>query len=70
MVQNIQVYFDECSTCAGARNLAIRRALANITAFQQPLNLITNDGSGSEVSTQICSTPNITAISKNYISHA
>ncbi|CAF1462190.1 unnamed protein product, partial [Adineta steineri] len=40
IIQNIQVYFDYCSTCTGSRNLALRRSLGNLTAFQQPLNLL------------------------------
>ncbi len=51
----------------GARNLALRRLLANITALQRSISLITNDGSSSQVSAQICSAPNITRLSKNYV---
>jgi hypothetical protein len=68
VVRNIQVYFDQCSTCVGARNLALRRALGNITAFSNALSLSANDGSSAQVSTQICSAPNITSLSKNHIS--
>lgn len=64
VIQNIKIYFDACSTCASERNSAIRRSLANITAFQQPLNLIMNNGTTSQVSSQICSTPNITTFGK------
>jgi len=63
VVRNVQIYFDECSTCAGARNLALRRLLANITALQRSLNLFVNNGTTTQVSAQICSTPNITRLS-------
>ncbi|CAF1469675.1 unnamed protein product, partial [Adineta steineri] len=62
IIQNIQVYFDYCSTCTGSRNLALRRSLGNLTAFQQPLNLLINNGSMSKVSTQLCSAPTISSL--------
>ncbi|CAF4180329.1 unnamed protein product, partial [Adineta steineri] len=62
IIQNIQVYFDYCSTCTGSRNLALRRSLGNLTAFQQPLNLLINNGSTSKVSTQLCSAPTISSL--------
>ncbi len=70
VIRNIQVYFDQCSTCAGARNLAIRRSLVNITAFQQSLSLSTSSGNSSQVTAEICSTPNITRLSKIDIIYA
>ncbi|CAF4006786.1 unnamed protein product, partial [Rotaria sp. Silwood1] len=62
VVRNIQVYFDRCSSCVGSRNLALRRALGNLTAFQKPLNLSINNGTVSQISIEICSTPNITSL--------
>ncbi|CAF0764102.1 unnamed protein product [Adineta ricciae] len=62
VVRNIQVYFDYCSTCAGSRNLALRRALSNITAFQQPLELLLNSAGQAKVATEICSVPTMSRL--------
>ncbi|CAF3865976.1 unnamed protein product, partial [Rotaria magnacalcarata] len=62
IIQNIQVYFDACSTCISSRNTALRRSLSNLTAFQTPLSLAATSGNGSQVSLDVCSTPNITAL--------
>ncbi|CAF3994816.1 unnamed protein product [Rotaria sp. Silwood2] len=62
IVRNIQVYFDRCSTCVGSRNLALRRTLGNLAAFQKSLNLSTSNANASQISTEICSTPNITSL--------
>ena len=65
IIQNVQVYFDYCSTCIIARNLALHHSLANITAFQLPLNLSIDGHSGSQISTKICSTPIVSQLSEN-----
>ncbi|CAM4849372.1 unnamed protein product, partial [Rotaria magnacalcarata] len=61
-IQNIQIYFDACSACISSRNAALRRSLSNLTAFQTPLSLAASSANGSQVSLDVCSTPNITAL--------
>ncbi|CAF2037765.1 unnamed protein product [Rotaria magnacalcarata] len=63
-IQNIQIYFDACSACISSRNAALRRSLSNLTAFQTPLSLAASSANGSQVSLDVCSTPNITALCK------
>lgn len=56
VIENIQVYFDECSACINERNLNINRLFSNITFLQQLLHLILND---MKFAIKICSIPNI-----------
>ena len=56
IIENIQVYFDECSACINERNLNINRLFSNIISLQQLLHLILND---IKFSIKICSIPNI-----------
>ncbi|CAF0894580.1 unnamed protein product [Adineta steineri] len=55
IIENIQVYFDQCLVCKHERNLVLYHAFFNITSFQQPLHLILNN---FNILTRICSTPN------------
>ena len=68
IIRNIRIYFDRCPACTDSRNLALLRALSNITALQQPLNLTISNGTTSRISTKICSTPNITGPSNDFVS--
>ncbi|CAF3739960.1 unnamed protein product [Rotaria sordida] len=56
IIQNIQIYFDQCSNCINERNFILRRLFFNITAFQQSFYLLLNN---LHISIQICSTLNI-----------
>ncbi|CAF0794350.1 unnamed protein product [Adineta steineri] len=55
IIENIQVYFDQCLVCKHERNLVLYHSFFNITSFQQPLHLILNN---FNILTHICSTPN------------
>ncbi|CAF1007710.1 unnamed protein product [Adineta steineri] len=62
IIENIQVYFDECFVCKQERNLVLYHSFFNITSFQQPLHLILNN---FNILAHICSTPNSSHSSKN-----
>ncbi|UJR22520.1 hypothetical protein I4U23_025570 [Adineta vaga] len=54
IIQNLQIYFDQCSSCVNKRQQALHRSFFNLKTFQQPLHLIINN---FNVYPQICSTP-------------
>ena len=57
IIQNIQVYFDHCSTCINQRNGVLRRLFFDRTAFKEPLYLLLNN---RYFFARVCSIPNIT----------
>ncbi|CAF4767203.1 unnamed protein product [Rotaria sp. Silwood2] len=56
IIENIQIYFDQCSNCTIERNFILRHLFFNITSFRQPFYLLLNN---LRISIQICSTLNI-----------
>ncbi|CAF3717440.1 unnamed protein product [Rotaria sp. Silwood1] len=56
IIQNIQIYFDQCLNCTNERNIILRHLFFNITTFQQSFYLLLNN---LHISIQICSTLNI-----------
>ena len=62
VLENVQVYFDQCSICLNERNTNLKRSFSNISNFRQPVHLILNN---IRRSAQICSTPSLSRFSKN-----